>query len=208
MVRSALALAALAGLVVIGWRDVSAATAPKKVETERIVTQPKQIDPPGKAATQAGGPQTGKGEDGLPPLVAKTRRAILEAAYSGDLAQLKTVMQRNETPPILSVNEVGDPVEYLKSQSGDGEGLEVLAILTDILEAGWARTGTGTAQDMFVWPSFAALPLDKLTPADRVELYKIVTSSDFDEMKVAGKYIFYTVGIGPDGTWHYFKLAD
>lgn len=205
MARIAFALA-LAGLVAVA--PVAAAAPPKKVETERIVAPTKPVDPPGKAATAAGQPEIRKGEQGLPPLVAKTRRAILDAAYSGDMDQLKAVMQRNETPPSLSVNEVGDPIEFLKSQSGDGEGLEILAILTDLLEAGWAHTGTGTAQEMYVWPAFAAMPLDKLGPPEKVELFKILTASDFDEMKLAGKYIFYSVGIGPDGTWHYFKLAD
>ncbi|MEJ1157839.1 hypothetical protein [Prosthecomicrobium sp. N25] len=194
-------------ILVLAGMPAAQAAAAKKVETQTITVPSDKVDPPaGKSA--AGGPELGHGEDGLPALVAKTRKAILEAAYSGDLAALRAVMQRNETPPVVSVNEVGDAVEYLKSQSGDGEGLEVLAILTDILEAGWARTKAGSPQEMYVWPSFAARPVGDLTPAERVELYKIVTSSDYEEMKAAGKYVFYAVGIGPDGTWHYFKLMD
>lgn len=181
------------------------AAATKKVETERITAPTKSVDP---GVVKSGEPDVHKGEEGLPPLVAKTRRAILEAAYSGDLAQLKTVMQRNETPVSLSINEVGDPIDYLKSQSGDGEGLEILAILTDVLEAGWSKANAGTPQEMYVWPYFAARKIDKLTPDQLVELYKIVTSADYEEMKTAGKYIFYGVGIGPDGTWHYFKTME
>ncbi|KPL52052.1 hypothetical protein ABB55_07265 [Prosthecomicrobium hirschii] len=208
MIRILPALALLA-IAAMPWRATGAeAAAPRKVETERITVPTKPVDPPGKAANAVAEPKLGKGATGLPPLVAKTRQAILDAAYSGDLGSLRAVMQRNETPPSLSVNEVGDPIDYLKSQSGDGEGLEVLAILTDVLEAGWALKGAGTAQEMYIWPAFAVLPLDKLSPGEKVELYKIVTSSDFDEMKNAGKYTFYSVGIGPDGTWHYFKLTD
>ena len=77
-----------------------------------------------------------------------------------------------------------------------------------MLEAGWARINPGTPQEMFVWPAYAAMPLDHLEPGQVVELYKIVTSSDLEEMKSVGRYTFYTVGIGPDGTWHWFKLAD
>lgn len=211
MFRFASALIVAFAVVVVVAPPVAGA-APKKVETEKIVVPTKPVDPQTKGGAEAAEtalrPTGNKGEDGLPPLVAKTRRAILEAAYSGDMAALRAVMQRNETLPSVSVNEVGDPIEYLKSQSGDSEGLEILAILTDVLEAGWAKTGAGTAQEMYVWPYFAAGPIDKLTPGELVELYKIVTSSDYEEMKTAGKYIFYAVGLGPDGTWHYFKVAD
>lgn len=153
-------------------------------------------------------PEVHKGDQDLPAPVARMRQRLLAAAYSGDLMRLRAVMQSNEMPPVLSVNEVADPIEYLKAQSGDGQGLELLAILTDVLESSWVRLAPGTPQEMYVWPAYAALPLDKLEPAQLVELYKIVTSSDLEEMKGVGRYTFYNVGIGPDGTWHWFKLAD
>lgn len=202
--RSFPGLASLGVIVAVslaGWTPAGA-TAPRKVETQTITVDAPKLGGAGVAL------EVHRGAEGLPPAVAKTREAILDAAYSGDLARLKAVMQRNETMPSLSVNEIDDPIAYLKSQSGDGEGLELLAILTDILESSWVRVGAGTPQEMIVWPSYAARGVEGLTPADLVELYKIVTSSDYEEMKSAQKYIFYTVGIGPDGTWHYFKLND
>lgn len=212
--RGARALAS-AAVVALTLAFVAPATAapsdpPKKVGTERIVVDPKPVAPvvPPAAAATAGGPEIHAGDEGLPPPVARMRRRLLDAAYSGDLQRLKMVMQSNEMPPVFSINEIGDPIEYLKTQSGDGQGLELLAILTDVLEAPYARIKSGTPQETYLWPAHAALPLDKLEPAQLVEIYKIVTSSDFEEMKGAGKYTFYTVGIGPDGTWHWFKLAD
>jgi hypothetical protein len=196
---------------------------PKKVGTERIVVDPKPTGgpaapavptqaaptPPGGATAADGAAiEIHKGDEGLPPAVAKMRRRLLDAAYSGDLQKIKMVMQSNEMPPVLSIHEIGDPIDFLKSQSGDGQGFELLAILTDVLESGWTRIKPGTPQEMYVWPAFVAMAPDKLTPDQLVEVYKIVTSSDFEEMKVIGKYTFYTVGIGPDGTWHWFKLAD
>jgi hypothetical protein len=172
------------------------ALAQKKVETQKITVDAKPA------------PEVNHGTEALPPKVAATRKQILDAAYSGDMTQLKKVMQHNEVLPAVSVNDVGDPIDYLKSQSGDGEGLEILAILTDVLESGWARVDAGKPTEMFVWPYFAELPLDKLTPEQKVEAFKILTSADYDEMKTDGKYRFYTVGIGPDGTWHYFKIAE
>ncbi len=196
---------------------------PKKVGTERIVVDPKPgaaEEPihgpsggpaaPARPAAKADGPrpEIHTSAEAPPPPVAAMRKRLLDAAYSGDLDRLGKVIQSNEMPPIFSIHEIGDPLDYLRSQSGDGKGLELLAILTDVLESGWARINPGTPQEMYVWPSFAALPLDDLPPNRLVELYKIVTSSDLEEMKNVGRYTFYNVGIGPDGTWHWFKLAD
>ncbi|WP_333824680.1 hypothetical protein [Pinisolibacter sp.] len=213
------AVVALALAVTFSPLAAAPSDPPKKVGTERIVVDPKpSVGPGAPAAPAQAGPtspaadgaiaEMHKGEEGLPPAVAKMRRRLLDAAYSGDLQKIKIVMQSNEMPPVLSIHEIGDPVEFLKSQSGDGQGFELLAILTDVLESGWTRIKPGTPQEMYVWPAFVAMAPDKLTPDQLVEVYKIVTSSDFEEMKVIGKYTFYTVGIGPDGTWHWFKLAD
>ena len=180
---------------------------PKKVGTERIVVDPKPQPAIGESVA-SGAVEYREGEEGLPPAVARMRKRLLDAAYSGDLQRLKMVMQSNEMPPVFSIHEIGDPIEFLKTQSGDGQGLELLAILTDVLEAPWTRLKPGTPQETYVWPAFVATPLDKLEPAQMVALYKILTSSDVEEMKGAGKYTFYGVGIGPDGTWHWFKPAD
>ncbi len=204
-----------------GFAAAPASEPPKKVGTERIVVDPKAAAPetpasPAPAAPTPGGasermsgpvPEIHKGEDGLPPLVAKMRRRLIDAAYSGDMERLRRAIQTNEMPPIFSINEIGDPIDYLKNQSGDGQGLEILAILTDVLESSWTKINPGTPTEMYVWPAYAAMPLDKLTPEQMVEVYKILTSSDFEEMKNAGRYTFYSVGIGPDGTWHWFKLG-
>ena len=205
----------------------------KKVGTERIVvtpptstTAPPTIAPPTgpepetyedrKApATPAPAsdpkaplPEVHEGAEGLPPLVAKMRRKILDAAYSGDMGRLKIAIQSNEMPPIFSVNEIGDPIAFLERQSGDGKGMEILAILTDVLEADWVRLDAGKPQEMYIWPAWAAIPPDRLTPEQLVKVYKILTSSDFEEMKSVNHYTFYSVGIGPDGTWHWFKTDN
>jgi len=198
----------------------------KKVGTERIVvTPPKSPNPGGPEPEQledrkiqpppappsdpkAPLPEVHTGEEGLPPLVVKARRRILDAAYSGEMQKLKVVMQQNEMPPALSVNEIGDPIEFLEHQSGDGKGMEILAILTTLLESDWVHLDAGKPQEMYVWPAWAAFPPDRLTPPQLVRLFKILTSSDFEEMKAVNHYTFYSVGIGPDGTWHWFKTDN
>jgi hypothetical protein len=144
----------------------------------------------------------------LPPLVARTRERILEAARSGDLRKVLLVMQSNETLPAFSLNDEKDPIAYWKTSYPDSDGIEVLAILSEILETGFVHVDRGTPQEMFMWPYFARMPLATLTPQQKVELFRIVTGSDYKDMIDAGAYIFYRLGIGPDGTWHFFMTGD
>ena len=69
-----------------------------------------------------------------------------------------------------------------------------------MLNAGYVHVDAGTPQELYVWPYFFALPLDKLDARQRVELFKIVTAGDYDDMKQFGAYIFYRVGITPTGS--------
>jgi hypothetical protein len=148
------------------------------------------------------------GEEGLPEPVRKTRAAILEAARGGDIEALRAVLETSEMPPVLARGDIGDPITFLKESSGDPEGREILAILTDLLEAGWVRIDEGKPTEMYVWPYFAAIPIDRLTPSQLVELYRILTAADVDEMRAYDAWLFFKIGIGPDGTWHFFLVDE
>ncbi len=144
----------------------------------------------------------------LPKPVARMHAQLKEAALLGDFKRLRMILESNEMPPTLSFGETGDPIEFLKKSSGDGEGYEILAILADVLDAGFLHVDAGTSQEMYIWPYFARYPLHDLTPDQKVELFRIVTAGDFVEMKEFGAWSFYRVGIGPDGTLHYFVAGD
>ncbi|NBN64356.1 hypothetical protein [Pannonibacter tanglangensis] len=144
----------------------------------------------------------------LPAPVARMRDQLIEAARSGDIEKMRMVLEGNEMMPTLSLTEIGDPIEFLRASSGDGNGQEILAILLDVLEAGWVKTDAGTPQEMYVWPYFARYPFDKLSPQQKVEMYRIITAGDFAEMDAYGAWLFYRVGIGPDGTLHYFVAGE
>lgn len=145
----------------------------------------------------------------LPAPAARMRQLIIEAAATGELEKLRMLLGSGPTATRLAVSEVdGDPVEYLKSVSGDAEGQEILAILLDVLSAGYVHVDAGTAEEMYVWPYFAAVPLEALKPAQRVELLRIVTAGDVDDMRAYGAYNFYRVGITPDGEWRLFLTGD
>jgi hypothetical protein len=144
----------------------------------------------------------------LPPKVARMRARIIEAARTGDLDKVVTVMQSNETMPIFSFANDRDPAAFWRTNYPESGGLEVLSVLLEILDMGFAHVDAGTPQDMYVWPYFAYVPLKELKPAQKVELFKIVTGSDYRAMQDFGAYVFYRLGIAPDGTWHFFVSGE
>jgi hypothetical protein len=91
----------------------------------------------------------------LPEPVARTREKILAAARSGDLNKLAAVMQASGQMPIFSLNDDKDPIPFWKANYPDSDGVEVLSIVIEILEAGFVHADQGTPQDMYVWPYFA-----------------------------------------------------
>jgi hypothetical protein len=114
----------------------------------------------------------------------------------------------NELKPTISFGGDVDPVAYWKKASGDGEGREIMAIMIEILEMPFARSDVGTSNEMYVWPYLAVLPSNKLTPAQQVDLYRLMTPAEAKTMKEFGSYIHYRLGLGPDGTWHFFVAGD
>src|ERR1700738_3871467 len=116
----------------------------------------------------------------LPPPVARTRARILAAARSGELQQLADLM--NETTPIFSFTDDKDPVAFWKAVSPDSDGVEALSILITILETGFVQVDAGTPHEMYVWPYFVRMSLPALTPAQKVELFRIVTGADYKDM--------------------------
>lgn len=145
----------------------------------------------------------------VPPAVAKMREMIVEAAASGDISRLKDLMIAGTSQTEVVIGERSeDPIAELKDLSGDPDGLEILAILLDILSTGYVHVGKGTADEVFVWPYFAEKSLDSLTAPEKVELLRLVTAGDVADMKEFGGYNFYRVGITPDGTWKFFVAGN
>jgi hypothetical protein len=142
----------------------------------------------------------------LPAPVARARERILAAARSGDLQQLAALV--NEAMPVFSFTDEKDPIAFWKANYPDSDGVEVLSTLTTILELGFVHVDQGTPQEMYVWPYFVRMSLTALTPAQKVELFRIVTGADYKDMLAFGVYSFYRVGIGPDGAWRFFVAGD
>ncbi|MCJ8240173.1 hypothetical protein [Peteryoungia algae] len=144
-----------------------------------------------------------------PEPVRRMRELIIEAAKTGDISKLKPLM--NPGPDQTSVplqDPDQDPVDALKAVSGDSEGMEILAILLDILTTGFVHLDPGSAEETYVWPYFAGKSLGLLTPREKVELLRIVTAGDVAEMQEYGNYNFFRVGITPDGRWKFITVGD
>ncbi len=145
----------------------------------------------------------------LPFPVRKMRELILDAAYSGDVEKLRPYIGYGDDVTMLSLGGIEqDPIEFLKSISGDAEGHEILAIITEILEAPAIRFEYQPYNFVYVWPYYYAYPFEELTPEQRVQLFRIITYGDYEEMVAFGNYIFYRLGITPEGRWRFFVAGD
>jgi hypothetical protein len=149
------------------------------------------------------------GDDGLPGPVKDLRAKLMEIAKTGEVDGLRPYIEPGEDGTVLSFGGTeGDPIEFLKTASGDGEGVEVLAILLEVLQSGHVRNEPGTENEIYVWPYFASVAIDKLTKQQKVELFELVTAGDYQEMAAFGAYNFYRVGITPDGKLQFFVAGD
>ena len=157
-----------------------------------------------KAAAQSSAPEILRDNSILPAAVGRMRSEMLSAAMSGDIEALRVPVEMNEIPPMIAREKISDPIAYWLKIARDGDGREIMAIMVELFRAGFVRKAPGTADEMYVWPYFAEIPLDKLTPAQEVELLTLVTPDQLKAMRASGKYDHYRIGIAHDGTWHYF----
>lgn len=158
---------------------------------------------------QPAAPEVRYGSDRLPGPVQDMREAILSAVRAGRIEELRHAWDLNELKPDLGVALAdGDPIAHWKRISGDGEGREVLAALGEILDAGYVALPLGRDLEnnrVYIWPYFAEVALDKLTPAQEVELLRLISPAALKDMRSVGKYTHWRIAIGADGTWHSFR---
>jgi hypothetical protein len=144
----------------------------------------------------------------LPDPVRELRERIIAAAKTGSIEALKPLLGSGSTGTDVGGDSGSDPIAFLRSLSGDNDGREILAILIDILDSGYVHLNAGKPNEIYAWPYFFAYPIGKLTPPQMVELFRIMTAGDFEDMKSYGAYIFYRVGITPDGHWRFFVAGE
>jgi hypothetical protein len=166
---------------------------------------------PGQAAKPPPQLRVHYGEQGLPRPVLEMREAMLAAIHSGRIENLREAYELSGPRPDIGAGPHGDPVAHWKKISGDGEGREVLAALSLVLEAGYVVLPLGADLEnnrLYIWPYFAEIPLDRLTPPQQVELLRLVPPAAAGEMRRTAKYTHWRLVIGADGAWHSFRKGN
>jgi hypothetical protein len=147
----------------------------------------------------------------LPVPVEEMREAILAAASSGRIEDLTVPLDWNELKPDVAATAVEDPIAHWKRISADGEGREILAVLANILRMRPAELPLGKDLEnniIYVWPYLAEAKLDSLTPAEEVDLLRLVSPEQAKAMRAKKQWTWWRLSIGADGTWHSFRKQD
>jgi hypothetical protein len=126
---------------------------------------------------------------------------------------MRSAIERNEMPPVFARGQKAptvsdDLLRILRERSADGAGRQQLAEIISMLALGYARINAGNAQEMFVWPYLAALDPKALTPEQEVDAYRLVRPQDLKDWRDRGRWLGPRLGIGPDGTWHYYVTGE
>lgn len=163
-----------------------------------------------KPGARAGSTGRSRALTPLPQPVAEIREAILTAVDSGDIGELRTALDWNELKPEVADTAVTDPIAYWRQISADGEGREILGILGEILRQPYAVLPVGRDAEnnrLFVWPRFAEVPAADLSAAEAAAMQRIIPPTVLEEMQRTGRYLYWRLAIGADGTWHSFLKA-
>jgi hypothetical protein len=144
----------------------------------------------------------------LPEAVQRRVAELKAIAASGDISGLTPILDADHTT--VSFGGPDDATTYLKDASADKQGVELLALMADLLEAPFAAVDGGDGDPIYVWPHLAAYDqgFADLSAADRVVAYQIMGYADFEEMKALDAWYFWRLYIGPEGNLSAFVAGD
>lgn len=144
----------------------------------------------------------------LPAQVADLRDVLLTAARSGKVEELRSAFDVSGAVPDMDISPRSDPIKVLKDRSEDPEARDTLAAIVEILEMPPIALPLGNDIEnnlVYVWPYLAERPLDKLTPPEQVDLYRLVSPAKAAEMQKKKHWLWWRINIAADGTWTAFK---
>lgn len=144
----------------------------------------------------------------LPEPVRAKREQLIAATRTGDIEGLGAIMAAQDAPPTVSFGDPDDAIGYLREQSSDGEGLQMLALMRNLLEMPYAILGASSADPNYVWPYLAVSDLTALTPEQMVDVYRLITPEQFADMGDFGGWFWWRIYIGDDGEWQAFVAGD
>jgi hypothetical protein len=135
---------------------------------------------------------------GLPPAVAETHAALLEAAESGDYEALRPLLPDSGFSYTFGGEVPGGPIDYwqnVERQSGE----RPIEILARILRLPYTVSG-----GRYVWPFAYDKQEDELTAHERELLGDLANLYS----GAGSGYLGWRAGIEPDGTWRFFIAGD
>ncbi len=143
----------------------------------------------------------------LPARVAALRERILDAVAAHDIEALRPAIEWNETPPIFARGDrpagFSQTIEFLKRRSFDGAGNEILTLLKAVFDQPYVQTTRGPVVS-YVWPAFAMRQAPSPPPELRLQMLTCVRFANLGLVNDIGLPLIERIGIGADGTWHYF----
>jgi len=144
----------------------------------------------------------------LPEPVRAMRERLIEAARTGDIEALRPIMDAQAKPPNVSFGNPEDPIASLKKASADGEGVELLAVMLNLLDAPYGILGEGD-DTVYIWPYLAGMTdVSKLTPEQNVDAYRLLTPEQYEEFIAREGWYNWRLVIGADGVWLAFTAGD
>ena len=148
--------------------EIKQGDAPAQPQPAAQAPSPAQEPAAGETAAPAAGRQPGQPPEiiydvnRLPEPVRQMRDKIIAACATGDVEALRPLLGTGDKATQLTLGEAkGDPIDYLRSLSGDKGGQEILAILQEIMEAGFVHLDAGTPR------TFTSGPISMLSRSIR-----------------------------------------
>lgn len=141
------------------------------------------------------------GQD-LPPAVAETRQAIIDAVRAGDFNALRALIPETGFTYTYGGPVEGGPVAHwqaLERTTGEAPLTKLPLVLSQ------PHT---KVRDNFVWPFAYDRDPAKLTPRERELLRPIASDEEIGQWAQLGHYLGWRAGIRKDGTWVFYVAGD
>jgi hypothetical protein len=156
-------------------------------------------DPPATPAAEATAPAEAPAVGALPDAVARTVRRLKDIAEYGGYRELAQFA--SETPDFRSNSAGLGDREYwsLKERTGDFPAEQAARVLAYPFAV--AETPEGK---VYIWPAFAMLKADEITPAAARDIDRLLGEGQANELRKGAVWPGYVLGIREDGQWLYF----
>lgn len=182
-----------------GARDLQPVAPPSSTpSSEATPTQSQSTEAPECSSTGVAKPTQ---PAGLPPAVADTWQAIVDAAAACDFDALARL--GSETTISFGLDRGARGLEKMERDGNGNLGvlLKVMATTGGVGE----KTEDGS---YYAWPALSLRSWGDVTPAERAELQTFHTDDEIASFDELNGYYGWRLGIRSDGTWMYFVAGD